>query len=85
MKEKEGGEGWRRRREEERGGGGKVGGAHSDLDHTYPELSVSRATLVHTLKNQVWEDGKSNSNGNLLVKMRLILRLWLSHNHHSHE
>ena len=34
------------RREEERGGGGKVGGAHRDLDHTYPELSVARATLV---------------------------------------
>ena len=32
--------------EEERGGGVKVGGAHRDLDHTYPELSVARATLV---------------------------------------
>ena len=36
----------KRKREEERGGGGKVGGAHRDLDHTYPELSVARATLV---------------------------------------
>ena len=36
----------KRRREEERGGGGKVGGAHRDFDHTYPEFSVARATLV---------------------------------------
>ena len=39
------------RRERERGGeggggGGKEGGVHSVLDHTYPELSVARATLV---------------------------------------
>ena len=41
------------RRERERGGeggggGGKEGGVHRVLDHTYPELSVARATLVHT-------------------------------------
>ena len=30
----------------EEGGGGKGGGAHRVLDHTYPELSVARATLV---------------------------------------
>ena len=42
------------RRERERGGegggggggGGKEGGVHRVLDHTYPELSVARATLV---------------------------------------
>ena len=38
------------RRERERGGegggGGKEGGGHRVLDHTYPELSVARATLV---------------------------------------
>ena len=28
------------------GGGGKEGGVHRVLDHTYPELSVARATLV---------------------------------------
>ena len=28
------------------GGGGKEGGVHWVLDHTYPELSVARATLV---------------------------------------
>ena len=27
-------------------GGGKGGGVHRVLDHTYPELSVARATLV---------------------------------------
>ena len=40
------------RRERERGGeggggGGKEGGVHRVLDHTYPELSVARATLVN--------------------------------------
>ena len=30
------------------GGGGKEGGVHRVLDHTYPELSVARATLVST-------------------------------------
>ena len=35
----------RRGREGERGGG-KVGGPHRVLDHTYPELSVARVTLV---------------------------------------
>ena len=30
------------------GGGGKEGGVHRVLDHTYPELSVARATLVLT-------------------------------------
>ena len=40
------------RRERERGGegggggGGKEGGVNRVLDHTYPELSVARATLV---------------------------------------
>ena len=42
------------RRERERGGeggggGGKEGGVHRVLDHTYPELSVARATLVFML------------------------------------
>ena len=32
------------------GGGGKEGGVHRVLDHTYPELSVARATLVCILK-----------------------------------
>ena len=35
-----------RRGSEGEGGGGKGGGAHRVLDHTYPELSVARATLV---------------------------------------
>ena len=35
-----------RRGREGEGGGGKGGGAHRVLDHTYPELSVARATLV---------------------------------------
>ena len=30
------------------GGGGKEGGVHRVLDHTYPELSVARATLVNS-------------------------------------
>ena len=30
------------------GGGGNGGGAHRVLDHTYPELSVARVTLVIT-------------------------------------
>ena len=30
------------------GGGGIEGGVHRVLDHTYPELSVARATLVLT-------------------------------------
>ena len=39
------------RRERERGGEGggggrKKGGVHRVLDHTYPELSVAKATLV---------------------------------------
>ena len=40
------------RRERERGGegggggGGKKGGVHRVLDHTYPKLSVARATPV---------------------------------------
>ena len=38
------------RRERERGGegggGGGKGGVHRVLDHTYPEFSVARATLV---------------------------------------
>ena len=42
----------KRRREEERGRGGKVGGAQRDLDHTYPELSVARATLVSCFFNK---------------------------------
>ena len=29
------------------GGGRKGGGAHRVLDHTYPELSVARATHVY--------------------------------------
>ena len=29
------------------GGGGKEGGVHRVLDHTYPELSVARATLFY--------------------------------------
>ena len=29
------------------GGGGKEGGVHRVLDHTFPELSVARATLVY--------------------------------------
>ena len=29
------------------GGGGKEGGVHRVHDHTYPELSVARATLVY--------------------------------------
>ena len=28
------------------GGGGKEGGVHRVLDHTYPELSVVRVTIV---------------------------------------
>ena len=36
----------RQGRGREGGGGGK--GAHRVLDHTYPELSVARATLVTT-------------------------------------
>ena len=36
----------RERGGEGRGGGGIKGGAHRVLDHTYPELSVARATLV---------------------------------------
>ena len=42
----------RRGREGEGGGGwlgGKGGGAHRVRDHTYPELSVARATLVKVL------------------------------------
>ena len=35
-----------RERGGDRGGGGKEGGVHRVLDHTYPELSVARATLV---------------------------------------
>ena len=31
------------------GGGGKVWGVHRVLDHTYPRLSVARATLVFLL------------------------------------
>ena len=31
---------------ERRGGEGKGGGAHQVIDHTYPELSVARATLI---------------------------------------
>ena len=30
-------------------GGGKWEGSHRVLDHTYPELSVARATLVNIL------------------------------------
>ena len=39
---------WERWRGEEGGGGGgrNGGGAHRVLEHTYPELSVARATLV---------------------------------------
>ena len=36
----------RRGREGEGGGEGNGGGSHRVLDHTYPELSVARATLV---------------------------------------
>ena len=37
----------RRERGGDGGGGiGKDGGVHRVLDHTYPELSVARATLV---------------------------------------
>ena len=40
-------QGRERGREREReGGGGTEGGVHRVLDHTYPELSVARATLV---------------------------------------
>ena len=38
----------------ERGGGGKEGGVHRVLDHTYPKLSVARATLVHFEILQSW-------------------------------
>ena len=39
------------------GGGGKEGGVHRVLDHTYPELSVARATLVFLKIRKFMTDG----------------------------
>ena len=41
--------------EEKEEGGGKGGGVHRVLDHTYPELSVARATLVSERRVNVAE------------------------------
>ena len=61
------------RRERERGGEGggggeKEGGVHRVLDHTYPELSVARATLVTFLQH-------NNNNAQFIAAYSIIHKI----------